>query len=265
MTSLDNRLYVLRGNKSAEQIEVYDIDSLHLHGCLTVPGLVVRGIGDIVACVQNLCAYISDFAHNSIHRVALSDAAVTRWPVNDTPVGLSLTATHGVLVTCWEVRQVKEFTTDGKLLQVLTLPQDVVSPWHTIQLSSGEFIVCHGNLISDLHRVCLIGSDGSVVKSYGGPRGSGSQQVNRPYHVAVDRNGFVFLVDMINDRLLLLSPELRYVCEVASREQLQWGPITVHFESDRGRLYVAENEFRHRKWAAGRVVVVRDRRCTSIN
>ena len=92
VTSLDNRLYVLRGNKSSEQIEVYNIDSYRFLRCLTVPRLGAKT--DIVACEHNRCAYISDISHNSVHRVALSDDTVTHWPVNDRPIRLSLTHTH---------------------------------------------------------------------------------------------------------------------------------------------------------------------------
>jgi len=254
VTSLDNHLYVLRGNKSTEQIEVYDIDSYRLLHCLTVLGLGSRD--DIVACGHNRCAYISDWSHSSVHRVALSGAAVTHWPANDKPARLSLTYTHGVLVTCLEIHKIKEFSTDGQLLNVLTPPQDVVSPWHAVQLSSGQFVVCHGRTGDPLHRVCLIGSDGSVVKSFGGPPGSGSQQMDAPYHIAIDRNEFVFVVDLNNDRVLLLSPQLTFVRDVVSRVQLKWKPRRVHLDSDRGHLYVADNAFKDGKSTAGRVVVV---------
>ena len=89
VTSLDNRLYVLRGNKSSKQIEVYDIDSYRLVHCLTVSRLGIAH--DIVACRHNRCAYISDRSHKCLHRVALSDATVTCWPVDDKPARLSLT------------------------------------------------------------------------------------------------------------------------------------------------------------------------------
>ena len=103
--------------------------------------------------------YISGGSDQCVHRVALPGVNVTRWPVNDVADGLSVTDTHSVLVTCSDVQKIKEFTTRGQLLRQIELPQDVVSPWHTIQLSSGEFIVCHGNRDDQLHRVCLIGSD----------------------------------------------------------------------------------------------------------
>ena len=256
VTSLDNHLYVLRDNRYSGQIEVYNVDTCRLLHCLTVPALDAT---DIIACRHNLCAYVSDHAFNCVHRVPLSGATVTHWPINDKPARLSLTYTHShsVLVTCWKVRKIKEFSTDGQLLHVLTLPQDVVSPWHAIRLSSGEFIVCHGAPNNRLHRVCLIGSDGSVVKLFGGPKGSGSQQMNVPVHMAVDRNEFVFVADQNDDRVLLLSPQLTFVREVVSREQLKWQPARVHLDSDRGRLYVADNERKDRdRFTTGRVVVV---------
>jgi len=206
VTSLDNHLYVLRGNKSPEHLEVYDIDSDRLLHCLTVPGLGDRR--DIVACRHNRCAYnyfrpVTQLCSQSSTVRRHSNPLAGRWQT-------TLTYTHGVLVTCWKVRQIKEFSTDGQLLHVLTLPQDVVSPWHAVQLSSGQFIMCHAQCVNPipLHRVCLLGSDGSVVKSFGGAKSSGSELMNAPTHMAGDRNEFVFVVDANNNRVLLLSPHM---------------------------------------------------------
>ena len=106
VTSLDNLLYVLRDVKTSEQIEVYDTDSYRLQRCLTVPGL--RSIDDMTVCAHNSCAYISDWSNNCIHRVELPHGAdVTNWPVNDVPTCLSVTDTHSVLVTCYEVRKIR--------------------------------------------------------------------------------------------------------------------------------------------------------------
>ena len=255
VTSLDNHLYVLRDNRYSGQIEVYNVDTCRLLHCLTVPALDAT---DIIACRHNLCAYVSDHAFNCVHRVPLSGATVTHWPINDKPARLSLTYTHShsVLVTCWKVRKIKEFSTDGQLLHVLTLPQDVVSPWHAIRLSSGEFIVCHGAPNNRLHRVCLIGSDGSVVKSFGGPAGSGSQRLSVPAHMAVDRNDFVYVSDLNNRRVSLLSPTFAFVREVVSCQQLKGNALRLHLDSDKKRLYVADNERKEDRRAAGRVVVV---------
>ena len=257
VTSLDNLLYVFR-NKSSQQISVYDTHSYRLQRRINVPTPGV--MADMIACAYNYCLYISGGSDKCVRRVALRDVDVhvTKWPVNDVSGRLSVTDTHSVLVMCYQVRKIKEFTTHGKLLRQIELPQDVVSPQHTIQLSSVEFIVCHGDITDpvSLHRVCLVGSDGHVVKSYGGPRSSGSQQMNAPLHMAVDRNGFIFVVYLHNQRVLLLSPALTYVREVVSREQLNWTPLRMFLDDDRRRLYVAENQWDGDNYtAAGRVIV----------
>lgn len=242
-------------NKTIKKIEVYDIDSFQLRRRLTVPGLIAAF--DIVACERYGCAYVSNALRQSVHRVALRGVAITHWPVNDVPSCLSVTVKHNVLVTCRHVRKIKEFSSYGELLREFI--SSVASPWHTVQLSSGELIVCHGHRIEPLHRVCLISSDGQVVQSYGGSKGSGSQQVRqRPSHMAVDRDQFVFVVDRKNDTVLLLSPAVSYLREVLSREQLQWTPYRLSLDVQRRRLYVAVNKQHEvsRDFTVGRVIVV---------
>ena len=131
VTSLDNLLYVLRGFKSSEEIEVYDTDSHQLQRCIIVPGLDTGN--DIVACAHNRCAYISDHSNKCVHRVELPDSSdVTNWPVNDKPCFLSVTDTHAVLVTCAVVRKIKSL--------VLTGNSNVKSNWHKT--------LCHRNMQS---------------------------------------------------------------------------------------------------------------------
>jgi len=253
VTTLDNVIYVLR-RKEMEQIAAYYADSYRLQKKFSVPGL--RGAYGIVACPLYQCLYASGYCDSCVHRVALINDTVTSWPVYDTYRSLSVTDTHSVLVTCIDVRKIKEFGTGGKLLRQIQLPDHVVSPRHAIQLSSGEFIVCHGRTDDPVQRVCLIDSNGHVVKSYGGPKGSGTQQVDVPAHLAVDRNGFVFVADLNNDRVLLLSPALTFVREVLSREQLKWSPLRMWLDHDRYRLYVGVNEWKDNRFSAGKVAVV---------
>jgi len=252
VTTLDNMIYVLR-DKTSQHISVYNADTYRLERKITVTGL--DALSDIAACPYYRCLYIAGGDDERVYRVALWNDCVTNWLVYDEPRCLSVTDTHSVLLTCDEVGKIKEFSTDGKLLRQIQLSQDVVSPLHTIQLSSGEFVVCHGDVSDPVHRVCLIGSDGRVVKSYGGPKGSGTQQMYVPALLAVARNGFVFVADLINQRVLLLSPALTFVREILSRKQLKWRPLRLWYDSDRRRLYVAVNELKDNN-KRGRVVVV---------
>ena len=168
VTSLDSLLFVLN-EKRLQQISVYDTHSYRLLRLLNVPGL--GAMADMVSCAHYHCIYISGFIDKCVHRVALlQGGAVTKWQIDEEVRGLSVTKTHSVLATCVHIHEIREFSTSGTLLRRIQLAQDVLSPWHAIQLSGGQFIVCHGGRDDPVHRVCLIGSDGNVLKSYGGVR-----------------------------------------------------------------------------------------------
>ena len=254
VTLLAGELYLVR-LEGRDQVEVYDVISYRLQRCLTVPD--ARGFADMTSCEHYRCVYISDGIVKCVHRLDVQ-GAVTRWTVNDIPVGVSVNAAHNVLVTCLEVRKIKEFSSHGQLLRELTLPDDVINPRHAIQTRTGQFIVCHGDYPDDpVHRVCMISADGHhIVHSHGGQRGSDIGQYNEPAHLAVDNNEFVFVVDYGNRRVMLLSPTLEYVRHVVLRDdQLEWWPWRLCLDTERRLLYVADNEWKDGKFTAGRVIV----------
>ena len=253
VTSLAGEIYVLRHER--DQVEVYDNITYRLQRCLTVPNL--RSFIDIASCEHYCCIYISDADAECIRRLDAQGAA-TQWPMNDKPWGLSVNAQHNLLVTCREARKIKEFTTDGHIVRTMSLPGDVINPWHTVQSRSGQFIVCHGYPGDAVHRVCMISADGRhIVHSHGGQRGSRTGQYDVPVHLAVDNDEFVFVVDVYNRRVTLLSPTLHYVRQVVSSDQLKWRPERVYLDTHKRFLYVGESERKDGEWTAGRVVVFR--------
>jgi len=254
VTSLDDEIYLVR-DKERDEIEVYDVTTYQLLRCLTVPNC--RGYADMTICGHYRCLYISDgFTDDCVHRVGLHDGTTTQWPVSDKPTGLSVNKARNVLVTCPVVRKIKEFSSNGHLLCELTLPHYVVHPWHTTQLTNGQFIVCHGDVGDVVHRLCKISADGRhIVHSHGGQRGSATGQYNVPCRLAVDNNEFVFVADEHNRRVTLLSPTLNYIRQVVSSDKLKWDPRRLHLDVHRQRLYVADNERKGGKWTSGRVVV----------
>jgi len=252
VTSLAGEIYVLR-NKGRDEVEVYDVITYRLQRCLDVPHR--RGFSDMTSCEHYCCIYISDGIVECIHRLDAQGAA-TQWSVNDKPQGLSVNAVHNLLVTCREARKIKEFTTDGHIVRTVCPPGDVIHPWHTVQVRSGQFIVCHGQVGDAVHGVCMISADGRhIVHSHGGERGSDTGQYDVPIHLAVDNNEFVFVVDTNNRRVTLLSPTLHYVRQVVSNDQLKWEPRRVYLDIHKRLLYVADNEWKDDKSTAGRVVV----------
>jgi len=252
VTSLADEVYVLR-EKERDQVEVYDVINYRLQRCLTVPN--IRWFIDMTSCEYYRCVYIGDEDGERIHRLDVQ-GAFTRWAVNDQPWGISVNAAHNVLVTCGDVRKIKEFSSHGDLLRELTLPDDVIHPWHTIQTRNGEFIVCHSFYDDAVHGVCKISADGRhIIKSHGGQPGSDIGQYDWPRHLAVDNNEFVFVVDRCNSRVTLLSPTLDYIRQVVSPDDLKWYPHRLCLDIHRRRLYVADNEWEDGKCTAGRVVV----------
>jgi len=252
ITSLAGEIYLVRP-KARDEVELYDVISYRLQRCLTVPG--AKGFTDMTSCEHYHCVYISDPRIECIHRLDVQGAA-TRWPVNDRPLGLSVNAAHSLLVACDEVHKIKEFSSHGNLLRELTLPDDVTMPWHSIQLTNGQLVVCHGGVGDALNRVCMISADGRhIVHSHGGQRGSDTDQYRWPVHLAVDNNEFVFVADVFNRRVTLLSPTLHYVRQVVSSDKLKGYPYGLYLDVQRRRLYVTDNEWKDGEWTSGRVVV----------
>ena len=167
---------------------------------------------------------------------------MTKWPVNDVPIGLSVTPEPDfyVLVTFSEARKLKKFDTNGGPLQEVLLQQDVYHPRHAIQFGS-NFVVSHGDWQDAVHRVCIVDSADRVKLSYGGRSGLATGQLNNPSHLAVDGKGNIFVADTNNERVLLLSGTfLSDVRElVSARISGAWRPRKIYFDETQGRLFVA--------------------------
>ena len=171
MTSLGDEVFVLR-SKARDQIEVYGVTTYCFLRRLTIPD--GSGFVDMTSCEHYHCVYISDHIIRCIHRVDEQGAA-TRWAVNDEPQSLFVNAEYNLLVTCRLVRKIKEFSSRGDLLRQVSLPQDVINPWHSIQLTNGQFVVSHGDVEDAVHRVCTISADGrEIVHTHGGQPGPDS-------------------------------------------------------------------------------------------
>ena len=102
----------------------------------------------------------------------------------------------------------------------------------------------------------MISSDGrQIVQSHGGQQGPDIGQYHVPRHLAIDGDESLFVLDIINRRVTLLSSTLGYLCEVVKPDQLQWWPYRMSLDCRRRRLYVTDNRFEDGKYTSGRVVV----------
>jgi len=246
MTSLGEEVFAVRYNHQ-QKIEVYDAKTFTLQRHITVPGLGSEAYG-LAVCPHNNCLYASDFSNSILHRVALSGSnAVMKWSVASCPLGLSVNSEHNLLVVCQNVRKLQTFTTRGTLLQNIQLQADIQYPLHAVQLPTSQFLVSH---FGSLHRVCLVGVDGAVVRSYGGQKGSQLTQMNGPTGLAVDREGRVLVADPGNNRLLVIDQSLSSAHEmsVCVGGGLK-GPSSLWYDQSRKRLYIGE-------WSGIRVIVI---------
>jgi len=246
VTSLGEEVFAVRYN-SQQKIEVYDAKTFTLQRHITVPGLGSRAFG-LAACPHNNCLYASDYDNHSVHKAELSGSnAVMKWSVARQPAGLSVNSEHNLLVVSASERKLQIFTTDGSLLQKIQMQADIEYPSHAVQLPTGQFLVSH---YGSLHRVCLVGDDGAVVRSYGGQAGSQLTQMNWPRGLAVDREGRVLVADEDNDRLLVIDQSLSSahemsVCVDGGLNQ----PHSLWYDQSCRRLYIGELR-------GGRVIVI---------
>jgi sugar lactone lactonase YvrE len=202
----------------------------------------------LAACPHNNCLYVSDAELKHIHRVDLSSSSVSKWSVDDSPFGLSVTRNHHLLVTLPRSKRIREYTTHGDVMREINLDVSIDRPRHSIELSSGQFVVCHVGATQ--HRVCTVDTSGRIVQSYGGLRGLSAGQLNSPFCLAVDKRGYVLVADWDNYKVQILSPALTHLCDVTLPGHGLSFPCSLHVDEQRGRLYVGEG------WGEGRVFVL---------
>lgn len=247
VTSLDRRLFVVR-YPSEQQIEVYDTETFAPLTTIVVPHLSddVRGLA---SCDTSKCLFAGDFENKSVCRVDLSSDETFSWRTDGKPHGLSTNEAHNVLVTCPNRNAILEYTPRGLLVRKVDLPSDIAWAWHSIQLTNGNYLVCHG-LAGSLHRVCSVDPGGRIVASYGTESGSLTGRLRIPSQLAVDKNGYVFVADSDNNRIVVLDPRLECSQDLPADTVTSGiqGPCALYLDESRGRLYVGES-------ADGRILV----------
>jgi len=243
VTSVDDELFVLL-KRDDNQVAVYSLNDYRLLRHIHLPALKPEQawfdrLSDMTSCVRHKCLYASDCGNRCIHRYDLSSSAISKWPVPGEPRGLSVTpGSCNLLVVCRERSKpdkLVELRADsGQLGREITLQSDTVCLHHAVQLTTGQYVVCHG--ADTLHRVCMVDVEGRVTRSYGGQWGSGVGQLAVPRHLAVDEDSqFIFVADGFNHRVVLLSPTLEFVREFRKGVSL---PRRLYFHQTTRRLFV---------------------------
>jgi len=242
MTSVDDELFVLF-YRDDDQVAVYNINDYKLLRHLSLPGLESNESNDMMSCVRRKRLYVSNRVSNCIHRFDLSSSAITKWSVPNSPKLLSVTLSSNLLVACGE--KLVELSADsGQCVREIKLQSDIKCLYHAVQLTTGQFVVCHGNWDDDDDDdVCLVDDEGKVTRSYVGQPGS-FEQLRGPCYLAVDEDSqFVFVADfgsgLLGRRVVLLSPTLEFVCDYSEGV---YGPHRLYLHQATRRLYVGDGQ-----------------------
>jgi len=240
VTSVDDHLFVLL-QRNTNQVAVYSIDNYRLLLHLHVPHFVPDNHNDLTSCVglRHKCLYMSDSHNKCIHRYDLDSCVVNKWEVSSaTPMGLSVTSSCSLLVICQRPNTLLELSAEsGQHIREIKLQSDIERPWRGVQLTTGQYVVCHGSYNS-LHRACIVDDDGKVIRGYG-DRCSNIDQLKMPTHAAVDKDSqCIFVADCFNDRVMLFGPTLEFVRNFSKGIHC---PCRLHLRETARRLYVGQS------------------------
>ena len=186
-------------------------------------------------------------------KIQLTGRKLTYWTVGeslDTKRSLqtlSVAKNFNILVTCLKPAELFEYTQIGNLVRIIQLKKDESSSFLStcaLHVDNDTFLVCHGGCLSQQshdQRVCLTDNSGRISKSYGEERGSDTRLLNSPFHLAVDRDGFIMVADFGNNRIALLTPSLEFVKHFTCHSLDLKHPFRLFFDESRNRLYVSDD------------------------
>ena len=242
---LDKELFVLPSSNST-QLNVYDAADYTSHGFINIP-ITSNNFVDMTACGFYHCLYLADSKqrwtneNTRVVRLQLLPSKLNEWKVDDTINAVSVTSAHYLLALCGAVSEkLNLFTTDGVLHMTVELQPDLMSVNSAMELMPGKFVVAHGKESRDLHRVCVVNRKGKVLRTYGRFQGSYRTLLSYPTDVAIDKDGFVYVVEEKCNRLIVLTSELDSVQCISDVLPVDdnWSCRGLKIDKDLRRIYV---------------------------
>jgi hypothetical protein len=210
--------------------------------------------------------YLTDYEHGSIYFVDMTTGDILlawRLPDGYWPGGLSINKDKNLIITCsksvgsnYAVTKILEYdSVNGRLIREVFLTNDFDSVYRTTQISRNQFLVNHGWETYSLHRVCLVEANeysdtACVINCYGGRYGTGIGELYKPIGLAVDKNGFMYIADADNNRVVVLDSSLKFVHFIKISGGGLRIPAKIYLDESRDLLYIGEKH-------PGRVVILK--------
>jgi DNA-binding beta-propeller fold protein YncE len=221
LAHLGNRIYVIEDGSNV--IQVYDDNTLAKVDSITVHGL--QHPGDLTACEQSRQLFVLDrHPVNALWQVdAATHEAKKLKPINsDADQAVTLSASNGhVVLTSKFNSKLFVFNVESGDVKTITLPRAITAR-HAVETSRGTFFVSHvgsrGSFGND--GVSEFDSTGTQLNTYGGERGSGSNQLNKPIYLALIPDGGVLVADFENKRVVGINDDLTLGEVVITTEDL---------------------------------------------
>ena len=274
MTILDKELFVL--HEKSSEVEVYNSNTFLSSRRWKLNDLIQPQ--DIVSCNGNKCLYIFDykgflsFSKNEILRVDPHGKLIKKWSTGSNfGYSLSVTSESNVILPVYKSKTINEYYPDGQLirkvdilkvsvLKTILADPEICEMWHAIKLTNGHFVISLRSsqlfpgsipMLGPGHGVCIVSEDGTLTckVSYDVTYFSSTRNMNVPFHMFVDGNGFVMVVDRKNGRVLLLDSNLKFKREILSEEEKHGlrRPTRILMDESNGRLFVADNELNNQR------------------
>ena len=183
--------------------------------------------------------YVSECKNKLIHRIQLADETSSHWSVDSEYLAMSINKKGNIVVSCWNLYKLIEYTPTGSFVREIKVNDGTSGCLiHAIQLDDDRFLVCLATATD--HHVSIIDNIGRVMKNYGGAAGSGIGQMHVPCYLAIDRNGFILVVDENNDRVIILNSSLEFIREFIPGCYGLKKPMRMHLHEATRRLYISD-------------------------
>jgi len=198
---------------------------------------------DIAACQQTSEVYVADFM-DCVWRVS-SDGEDIRhwWPLSRSltlkPYTLSVTSTR-VLVASLHTNQLIQLDAVSNEARSVPLPDCIHLAYHAMESPTGTFVVVHNCTPREDHwKVSELNDKGQMLRQFSSTLGA--------FHLAIDTQGNIFVIDRGNG-ILLLNDHLALRRVILDKHQLNNKlPLRLCYNEQSGQLLFGfgDSNYRH--------------------
>lgn len=261
LSVIDDEVFIVTRDGSV--IEVFDLNTFDFKRAFSVTGLV--NPSDMVSCPKRKCLYICDWKKSADDtEIVCADkhgTVETRWISENEKGRLSITKESHVIVAESWYNTIKEYSSHGQLIRRFVTGRQKLHLWHAIKLSNGNFVASFGDSQDDLQDVCILDDQGQEMHSF---TKTSAFPLNRPMAVprtlAVDDFGNIYVADLYNGRIIVLTSELQLKCvlNATNAGDILMGPLRIclHELNDMRQLLVADSKKENKKWVNGKVLII---------